>query len=76
MLNAVLGPSKIQKRRVCKDPAQSDNPSDSDTDLAVAFEDDSTEEEQVLYCTLLYCTGCFSEDHHGEEWIRCAKYFR
>jgi hypothetical protein len=40
--NALLGPSKRGKRRVCRDPTPSDTPSDSDTDLAVPFADDST----------------------------------
>jgi hypothetical protein len=40
--NAVLGPSKRQKSRVCQDPNPSDTPSDLDTDLAVPFADDST----------------------------------
>ena len=33
--NALLGPSKRRKRRVCRDRAPSDTPSDSNTDLAV-----------------------------------------
>jgi len=49
-----------------------DNPSDSDTDLVVLFDDDSTEEDAEC----VYCTGRFSEDHKGEECLRCAKYFR
>jgi hypothetical protein len=36
--NALLGPSKRRKRRVCRDPT----PSDSDADPAVPFTDDST----------------------------------
>jgi len=48
-------------------------PSDSDTELPVPFDDDSTEEEDA---DCLFCTGRFSEDHKGEEWIGCAKYFR
>jgi hypothetical protein len=63
--NALLGPSKRRKRRVCRDPTPSDTPSDSDTDLAVPFDDDSTEEEQDSDC--VYCTGRFSEDHKGED---------
>jgi len=59
---------------VCRDLTPFDTPSDSDTDLAVPFDDDSTEEEQEADC--LYCTGRFSENHKGEEWMRCAKYFR
>jgi hypothetical protein len=70
-LNALLGPSRRRKRRVCQDPTPSDTPSDSDTDLAVPFDDDSMEED----ADCVYCTGNFSEDHKGEEWIRCAKYF-
>ena len=71
--NALLGPSKRRKRRVCRDPTPSDT-SDSDTDLAAPFDDDPTEEEQEADC--VYCIGRFSEDQKGEEWIQCAKYFR
>jgi len=73
--NALLAPSKRRKRVVCRDPTPSDTPSDSDTDLAVPFDDDSTEEEEED-AACVFCTGRFSEDHKGEEWIRCAKYFR
>ena len=69
--NALLGPSKRRKRRVCRYPT----PSDSDTDLAVPFDDDSTEEEQDADCTSMYSTGRFSEDHK-EECLRCATCFR
>jgi len=52
--NAVLGPSKIRKRRVCRDPNTSDTPSDSDNDLAVPFAEDSTErDEQDAVCSVL-----------------------
>jgi len=44
-----------------------------DTDLAVRFDDDATEEEDA---DCVYCTGRLSEDHKGEECLRCAKYFR
>jgi hypothetical protein len=47
---------------------------DSDTDLAVPFADDSTQEDEEQDC--VFCTGRFSVDHNGEDWIRCAKYFR
>jgi len=60
---------------VCRDPTPSDAPSDSDTDLTVAFADDSTEEEGQD-ADFVFSTGCFFEDHNVEEWIRCAKYFR
>jgi hypothetical protein len=40
--NALLGPSKRQKNRVCRDPTVSDTPSDLDTDLALPFADDLT----------------------------------
>jgi hypothetical protein len=43
--NVLPGPSKRRKKRVCRDPTPSDSPSDSDTDLAVPFADDSTEDE-------------------------------
>jgi len=57
--NALLGPSKRRKRRVCRDPTPSDIPPDSDTDLAVSFADKSTEEEeQDADC--VFCTGRFS----------------
>ena len=48
--NSLLGPSKREKRRVCRDPTRSDTPSDSDADLAVTFAEDSTEEEQEGDC--------------------------
>jgi len=63
MLSLVL--KKRRKKRVCRDPAPSDTPTDSDTDLAVPSDDDSMEEEQEADC--LFCTGRFSEDHNGEE---------
>jgi len=44
--NVLLGPSKRGKKKVCWDPTPSDTPSDSDTDLAVPFADDSTEEDE------------------------------
>ena len=66
---------KRRKRAVCRDQTPSDTPSDSDTDLAVPFADVSTEKgEQDADC--VFCTGRFFEDYGGEEWIRCAKYFR
>jgi hypothetical protein len=40
--NVVLRPSQIWKRRVCQNPTLSDTPSDSDTELAVPFADNST----------------------------------
>ena len=66
-LNALLGPSRTQKRRVCWDRTLSDTPSDSDTDLAVSFADDSTKENEEQDADCLFCTGCFSEDHNGED---------
>jgi hypothetical protein len=63
---ALLGPSKRGKRRVCWDPTP------SDTDLTVLFAGDRTEEEEQD-ADFVYCTGRFSKDHNGEEWIRCAK---
>jgi hypothetical protein len=74
VLIALLRPSNRRKKSVCRDPTPPDTPSDSDTDLAVPFADDSTEEEeQDADC--VYCTSHFSEDHNTEEWIRCAKCF-
>ena len=73
--NALLGPSKRRKRRVCQDPTPSDTPFDSDTDLAVPFTDNLPEEdEQDADC--VFCTGHLSEDHNGEDWIQCAKCYR
>ena len=64
--NVLLGPSKRWKKRVCRDPTPSDTPSDSDTDLAAPFADDSTEaEEQDADC--VFCTGCFSDYRNGKE---------
>ena len=45
--NALLGLSKRRNRVVCRDRTPSDTPSDSDSDLAVPFADDSTEEEEI-----------------------------
>jgi len=33
-------------------------------------------EKEEQYADCVFCTGRFSEDRNGEEWIRCAKYFR
>jgi hypothetical protein len=58
--NALLGPSKWEKRAVCRDPTPSVTPSVSDTDLTVPFADDSTEEEeQDADC--VFCAGRFSK---------------
>jgi len=66
--NALLGPSKRQKRRVCRDPTPSDTPSDLDTDLSVPFTNKLPEkDEQDADC--VFCTDHFSEDHNGEDWI-------
>jgi hypothetical protein len=66
--NALLGPLKRRKRRVCQDATSSDTPSDSVSDLAVHFADDSTEDdEQDADC--VFCPCCFFEDHSGEDWI-------
>ena len=65
--NALLGPSKRRKRRVCRDPAPSDTPSDSDTDLAAPFADSSTEGDGEQEADCVFCTGRFCEDHNGED---------
>jgi hypothetical protein len=44
--NVLLSLTKRRKKRVCRDPSPSDTPSDSDTELAVPFVDDSTEEDE------------------------------
>jgi hypothetical protein len=73
--NALLGPSKRRKRRVCWNPTPSDILSDSKTYRTVLFSHDSTEEEeQDADC--VFCTGRFSAYHSAEKWIRCDKYFR
>jgi len=66
-LNALLGPSKRRKRRVCRDPAPSDTPSDSDIDLAVPFADDSMEGDEEQDADCVFCIGHFSEDHNRED---------
>ena len=48
------------------DPAPSDTPSHSDTDLAVPFADDSTDGDEEQDADCVFCTGRFSEDHNGE----------
>jgi hypothetical protein len=55
--NARIGPSKRKKRRVCSGPTPSDNP--SDTDLAVSFAYDSTEEDEEQVADCRHCTGRF-----------------
>ena len=50
--------------------------SHSDTDLAVPFAGISIEEDEEQNADFLYCACSFSEDHNGEDWIRCAKCFR
>ena len=60
--NALLGPSKRGKRKVFRDSTPSVTPSDWDTDLAVPFADDSTEEEEED-ADRVFSTGNFSEDH-------------
>ena len=76
MSNALLGPSKRRKRRICRDPTPSDTLLDSNTDPVVPFAEDSTEEDEQQEGDCLCGTGRFSEDHNGEQWIRCAKYLR
>ena len=65
--NALLGPSKRRKRRACRDPAPSDTPSNSETDLDVPFADDSMEGEEEQDADCVFCAGRFSEDHNGED---------
>jgi hypothetical protein len=71
--NALLGPSKRLKRRVRCDPTPSETTPDWDTQLVVAVADDSTEVHDEQDADSLYCTGRFSEDHNGEDRIRCQK---
>ena len=58
--NALLGPSKRRKKRACRDPTPSDTPSHSDTDLAVPFADDSTEDDEEQDADCVFCTDRFS----------------
>jgi hypothetical protein len=74
--NSRLGVSKLRKRSVCRDPTPSDALSDSDTELAVPLADDATEVDEEQDANCVFCIGRFSEDHNGEEWIRCVKYCR
>jgi len=69
--NAFPGPSKRWKRWVCWDPTLPDTHLDSDTDLAVPFNDDLMEEEEQDAGT-----GRLSEDHNRAEWIQCTKCLR
>jgi hypothetical protein len=63
-------------RRICRDPTPSDIPPHSDTELDVPVADDSAEEDEEQDADCVFCTGRFSEDYSGEEWIRCAKHCR
>ncbi|KAG8246250.1 hypothetical protein J6590_088462 [Homalodisca vitripennis] len=49
-----------------------DSSSESNEEEQIVFADDSADddyEEGDAEC--LYCTGLFSEDRNGEDWIRC-----
>ncbi|KAG8292857.1 hypothetical protein J6590_030318 [Homalodisca vitripennis] len=49
-----------------------DSSSKSDEEEQIVFADDPADdyyEEGDAEC--LYCTGLFSEDRNGEDWIRC-----
>jgi hypothetical protein len=70
--NALLGPSKRWKSKVCQDPTPPDTPSDSNTELVVPLVDESTEENGKQDTKCVFCTGRFVGDHNVEEWIRCA----
>lgn len=53
--------------------------SDSDSDFDVQIDDsgsdlDLSEDNDDAEC--IYCAGLFSEDHNGEDWIRCSKCFK
>lgn len=55
--------------------------SSSESDDDVPYDDDSaddchlcSDEDNDAEC--LYCTGLFSEDHNGEDWVRCSTCFR
>ena len=65
--NVLLDPSKRRKRLVCRDPAPSDTSSDSETDLAVPFADDSMEGDEEQDADCVFCTGRFPEDYNGED---------
>jgi len=52
---------------VYRDQTPSDTSSDTDTDLAVHFADDLTEEDEEQDADCVFCTGRFSEDHNGED---------
>jgi len=65
--NALLGPSKRRKRRVCWDPAPSDTPLHSEIDLAGPFTDNSMEGDEQQDADCVFCIGRFSEDHNGED---------
>jgi len=52
---------------VYRDRAPSDTPSDSDTDVAVPFADDSTEGDEEQDADCVFCTGRLSEDRNGED---------
>jgi len=58
--NALLGPSKGWKRRVCQDPTPSDTPLHSETDRAVPLTDNSPEEDEDQDANCVFCTGHLS----------------
>jgi hypothetical protein len=74
MLFLVL--QKNRKRKICRHPTPPDTPSNSDTDIAVPFIDDSTEENKEQDADCVFCTGRYFEDHSEEDYMRCMKCFR
>ena len=45
-----------------------------DTDIAVPFADDSTEDDEDQDADSVFCTGRLSEHHNGEDCAKCVRW--
>ena len=61
-------PAERSRKRLHKSPEPSVS-SESEEDLAVPLDDDSDSSDAECF----YCSGMFSEDNNGEDWIRCSR---
>lgn len=68
-------PKPLKPTKPPKKVDDSDESSDdSDIDYGDSDDDPMSDEEQDAEC--IFCAGLFSDDHEGEDWIRCSKCFK
>lgn len=63
-------PAKSTKRPKKVDYSDESSEEDQEIDLGDSDDDAISDDEQDAEC--VYCAGLFSEDHEGEDWIRCS----